>query len=123
MYNSTPPRYELPWLVRQAKGRWQIKVQGYNSNTATFKIDKRKQIVEGAQSWVGNSRDTILNYYSYFSKFAPLFCGSGLPAESINVQRDFRRAPVSRLPSPVFLNRCLNHLKACPIIRLWKSRS
>ncbi len=51
MYNSTPPRYELPWAVQQAKGRWQIKVQGYKSNTVTFKIDKRKQIVEVANSW------------------------------------------------------------------------
>ncbi len=50
---SSPPRYELPWAVQQAKGRWQIKVQGYKSNTVTFKIDKRKQIVEVAQSWVG----------------------------------------------------------------------
>lgn len=47
---SSPPRYEFVWSVRQAKGRWQIKVLGYRSNTVSFKIDKRKQILEVAQS-------------------------------------------------------------------------
>ncbi len=50
---SSPPRYEFLWLVRQEKGRWQIKLRGYRSNTVGFKIDKRKQIVEVANSWVG----------------------------------------------------------------------
>ncbi len=50
---SSPPRYEFLWLVRQEKGRWQIKLRGYRSNTVGFKIDKRKQIVEVVNSWAG----------------------------------------------------------------------
>ena len=53
LVSSSPPRYQYLWPVRQSKGRWQIKVQGYKSNTATFKIDKREQIVKVAQSWPG----------------------------------------------------------------------
>ncbi len=80
---SSPPRYEFPWLVRQAKGRWQIKVQGYKSNTATFKIDKRKQIVEVANSWVGARQDTGHNgpycddLCRYFYEYTGLSVGGG----------------------------------------------
>ena len=55
---SSPPRYEYLWPVRQVKGRWQIKVAGYKSNTASFKVDKRKQIVKVAESWIGARQDT-----------------------------------------------------------------
>ena len=51
LVSSSPPRYEYLWPVQQVKGRWHIKVQGYKSNTVTFKVDKRKQIVEVANSW------------------------------------------------------------------------
>lgn len=80
---SNPPRYEFPWLVRQAKGRWQIKVQGYKSNTATFKIDKRKQIVEVANSWVGARQDTghggiyCDDLCRYFYEYTGLVIGGG----------------------------------------------
>ena len=53
MYDSSPPRYKYSWPVRQVKGRRQIQVQGYKSNTANFKVDKREQIVKVAQSWPG----------------------------------------------------------------------
>ena len=55
---SSPPRYQYLWPVRQVKGRWQIRASGYKSNTASFKVDKRKQIVKVAQSWVGARQDT-----------------------------------------------------------------
>ena len=53
---SDPVRYEAQWNVTQEKGRWEIKTQGYVSNTVQFKIDKREQIDHLANSYVGAPR-------------------------------------------------------------------
>ena len=51
---SSPPQYRGSWDVTRAKGRWSIKVESpHRSNTASFKVDKRGQIVEVANSWKG----------------------------------------------------------------------
>lgn len=58
---SDPPRYELPpvpglaagWDTTEFSGKWHIKVAGHKSSSAQFKIDKREQIVQVANSWVG----------------------------------------------------------------------
>ncbi len=51
---SSPPQYWGSWDVTRAKGRWSIKVESpHRSNTVNFKVNKRGQIVEVAQSWVG----------------------------------------------------------------------
>ena len=42
------------WVITREKGRWEIKVAPpHESNTVKFKINKRKQIVITANSWVG----------------------------------------------------------------------
>ncbi len=80
---SNPPRYEFDWRVTSEKGRWQIKALGVRSNTVTFKIDKRKQIVEVAQSWVGARQDTghgglyCDDLCRYFYEYTGLVIGGG----------------------------------------------
>ena len=83
MYDSSPPRYRYLWPVRQVKGRWQIKVQGYKSNTVTFKVDKRKQIVEVANSWDGAPKGSPGNgslcddFARYIYSYVGLGAGGG----------------------------------------------
>lgn len=49
------------WIVTQEKGRWDVKIEPkHDSNTVQFKIDKREQIVQVAESWVNANRNNML---------------------------------------------------------------
>ena len=105
LVSSSPPRYQYLWPMRQVKGRWQIKASGYKSNTVTFKVDKRKQIVEVANSWVGyeissttNCNATIDYIYSYVG--LPL--GSGGSATALWMASDDNPAKDSMPGSIIF---------------------
>ncbi|PQV62414.1 hypothetical protein B1R32_1385 [Abditibacterium utsteinense] len=51
---SNPTKYQAEWDITRVKGRWSIGVESpHRGNTTSFKVDKRGQIVELAQSWVG----------------------------------------------------------------------
>lgn len=52
----TPPHYEVPWDVTQAKGRWSLAVPGYSANNTAVKINKRSQIVQVSNIWAGARR-------------------------------------------------------------------
>jgi hypothetical protein len=50
---STPPKYRVQWDITQEKGKWYLQAEfPYESNLANFKVDKREQIVQVANSWV-----------------------------------------------------------------------
>ncbi len=51
--------YIYRWPVRTAMGKWRIKTDAYQSNTVSFKINKRAQITELATYWAqsGLTRD------------------------------------------------------------------
>ncbi len=56
---SSPTKYTAIWGdVTTMKGKWEIKVKNGRSNTVTFKIDKRQQIVQLAQHWAGQGLPT-----------------------------------------------------------------
>ncbi|WP_106381418.1 hypothetical protein [Abditibacterium utsteinense] len=51
---SNPTKYQAEWDITRVKGRWSIGVESpHRGNTTSFKVDKRGQIVELANSWVG----------------------------------------------------------------------
>lgn len=78
---SSPPKYQWEWNVTQTRGKWFIKVQGYRSSTATFKINKRQQIVLVAQSWAGATKgEANAAGVSYCNDFVARIYGHvGLP--------------------------------------------
>jgi len=50
---SNPPRYSVTMDVTKELGRLKITTRDYASSEAQFKVDKRSQIVQVANSWVG----------------------------------------------------------------------
>ncbi len=60
--NSSPTKYVGTWGdLTTMKGKWEIKVKNGRSNTLTFKIDKRQQIVQLAQHWA--SQGLLTRFY------------------------------------------------------------
>ena len=52
--NSNPPTYQGFWMITPERGKWTIRVQyPHRSNIVTFQINKREQIVQLANSWIG----------------------------------------------------------------------
>jgi hypothetical protein len=52
--NLSPHKYQAQWDITRDMGKWSLQVEyPYESNTANFKIDKRSQIVQVANSWLG----------------------------------------------------------------------